>query len=215
MMRRVSWGRLLAWGVAAVALTWMLALGLQLRQGATAPVDAVLVLGGSIRREIHVAQAQDIAATVPILISQGSPDPCIRRLFQATPRGIEQVWLEKCAQSTFENFVFALPILNRWQARHVRVVTSPSHLPRARWMAQILLGAHGFWVDMDIVAESGIPGNQEFFLKTVLDLIRSGAWGLISQVYAPRCSQVIPLTAVDLDAWATQGYHCEHQSGLD
>ena len=214
-MRQVSRWQLLGWGVMAVALTWMLALGIQLRQGATAPVDAVLVLGGSIRREIHVAQATDLATTVPILISQGSPDPCIRRLFQAKPRGIEQVWLEKCAHSTFENFVFALPILNRWHVHHVRVVTSPSHLPRAQWMAQILLGAHGFWVDMDIVAEPGIPGNQEFFLKTALDLIRSCAWGLISQVYAPRCSQVIPLTAVDLDDWAVQGYHCEHQGGLD
>ena len=213
--RRRDWRHWLGWVGGAFALAWLLSLSLQLRLGSLAPVDGVLVLGGSIRREIYVAQAMAQTPQVPILISQGSPDPCIRRIFQATSRGLGQVWLEHCAQSTFDNFVFALPLLHRWNVRHVKVVTSPTHLPRAQWMAQLLLGAHGIWVEMDIVTETGVPGNQESPLKTTLDLARSLVWILVSQVYHPTCDQVQPLAAVDLEAWAVQGYHCEHQGGLD
>ena len=39
------------------------------------PVDAILVLGGSIRREIYVANLAQQYPDIPILISQGSKTP--------------------------------------------------------------------------------------------------------------------------------------------
>jgi len=46
------------------------------------PVEAILVLGGSIRREIYVANLAQQYPDIPILISQGSEDPCILLLFE-------------------------------------------------------------------------------------------------------------------------------------
>ncbi|MBD0335317.1 MAG: YdcF family protein [Cyanobacteria bacterium Co-bin13] len=202
----------------ALALGLILGLG-ALQQAAKQPVDAILVLGGSVQREIQVAQQRSTDASrgpvIPILISQGSADPCIRQIFQRQGTSLQEVWLEKCAQSTFDNFRFSLPILQQWGSHHVRLVTSPSHLPRAQWIGQIVLGAHGIWVEIDAVAETGQPGNQESWLKTALDLSRSLIWAVVSQVYQPRCPEVTPLAAVDLETWQAQGYKCEHQAGLD
>ncbi|MBD0268024.1 MAG: YdcF family protein [Cyanobacteria bacterium Co-bin8] len=202
----------------AFSLGLMLRLG-TLHQAASQPVDAVLVLGGSVQREIQVAQRRRANASgdpvIPILISQGSADPCIRQLFQRQGTSLQDVWLEKCAQSTFDNFRFSLPILQQWGINHVRLVTSQSHLPRAQWLGQIMLGAHGIWVEVDAVAETGRPGNQENRLKTTLDLGRSLIWAVVSQVYRPRCPEVIPLVGVDLEAWQAKGFKCEHQADLD
>ena len=72
----------------------------------TLPSDAFLVLGGSINREIYAAQLAKVYPHTPILISHGSEEPCISLLFQRTNAPISQVWLENCAESTFDNFFF-------------------------------------------------------------------------------------------------------------
>jgi uncharacterized SAM-binding protein YcdF (DUF218 family) len=174
----------------------------------------LFVLGGSIRREIYVAQLAKQYPQTPILISHGSPDPCILLIFQAELAELQNVWLEKCANSTFENFYYGIPILRRWGVHKVMLITSPSHLPRAKWMAQILLGAHGIWVEPEIVQELGIPGNRESWAKTGLDVTRSLFWAILSQIIQPQCSNVTRLTQVDMQAWENRGFHCEHQGGL-
>lgn len=186
----------------------------RLHQAARAPVEAVVVLGGSIQREIFVAQQRADGSTAPILISQGSADPCIVQIFQREAAPTAAVWLEKCAQSTFDNFRFSLPILKQWGARHVQVVTSGSHLPRAAWLGQIMLGSHGLWIEVVGIAEQGRPGNQESLLKTSLDLGRALLWAGLSQIYTGRCSDLMPLQAVDLLDWQQQGFECEHQGNL-
>jgi uncharacterized SAM-binding protein YcdF (DUF218 family) len=187
---------------------------LRLSSAATAPVDAVLVLGGSIQREIRAAELSRQHPAMPVLISTGSPDPCIWLIFQRTGAPIGSVWLEKCADSTFTNFYFSLPILQQWHAHKVKLVTSAKHLPRAEWLAAILLGAHGIWVEPEIVVEQGIPANQETRIKTGLDVTRSLLWAIVSQIYQPRCAQVRSLTSVDLKAWPPQSFRCERQGNL-
>ena len=109
-----------------------------------APTDAYLVLGGSIRREMYMAQlASSFDTPTPILVSAGSVDPCIRLLFEQTGAPLNNVWLENCAESTFGNFVYSVPLLERWGARHVTLVTSGSHTRRALTLARILFGARG------------------------------------------------------------------------
>jgi uncharacterized SAM-binding protein YcdF (DUF218 family) len=127
---------------------------------------------------------------------------------------MDRVWLEKCANSTFDNFFFGVPILQSWGAHKVKIVTSPSHLPRAAWLARIHLQSRGMAVEMDIVREIGIPGNRESKLKTGLDIARSLIWAVFSQVFSPYCQGVIPLTSVDLDKWRQEGFECEHQGGI-
>ncbi|MGJ5634020.1 YdcF family protein [Nostoc sp. CALU 1950] len=202
-------------GVLYVVLgAWLIFTTITLVFASSQPVDAFFVLGGSISRETYVAQQAKQYPQIPILISHGSPDPCILLIFQAELASLQNVWLEKCANSTFENFYYGIPILRRWGVHKVMLITSQSHLPRAKWMAQILLGAHGIWVEPEIVQEVGVPGNNESWAKTGLDVTRSLFWAILSQIIQPQCSNVTRLTQVDMPAWENRGFHCEHQGGL-
>ena len=208
--RSIGLGLLLAVTIATIST------GSRLWRSSQAPVDVYVVLGGSIRREMHMAAvASTLPQPVPILVSAGSADPCIRLLFEQAGAPLQQVWLEHCAQSTFGNFVYALPLVERWGTRHVALVTSGSHTRRALTMARILWGVRGVWVHPLTVEESGIPGNRETLLKTTLDIARSLGWALVSQVYRPKCDQVVALENVDLRRWQQRGFQCEHQAGLE
>jgi uncharacterized SAM-binding protein YcdF (DUF218 family) len=197
------------------AVAWMTVLATQLHHHAQQPIDAVLVLGGSIRREIVASEMVVQGNRLPILISQGSQPPCIRALFDRISAPVETVWLETCAESTFDNYRYSLPTLKQWNSRHVQVVTSPTHLPRAQWLATIMLGSHGLWPEMQLVQETGVPGNVESSLKTGLDVVRSLVWAIVSQVYQPVCPHVFPLQSVDLADWNQQSFKCEHQAKID
>jgi uncharacterized SAM-binding protein YcdF (DUF218 family) len=174
-------------------------------------VGVFFVLGGSIRREIYVAELVKKYPKTPVLISSGSKEPCIWLIFRREAAALENVWLEKCARSTFDNFYYSIPVLRKWKVRKLKLITSPTHLPRAAWMARILLGAQGIWVDVDAVQEKGVPGNKENFFKTGLDIGRSLLWALGSQVIQPQCSEVTKLTDVNMQHWQQQGFKCEHQ----
>jgi uncharacterized SAM-binding protein YcdF (DUF218 family) len=202
------------WLGLGLLLVWLGAIGLGLVSGSRAPLDGVLVLGGSIRREIHAAALAKQFPALPILISQGAADPCVKSVFDRAAVPGDRVWVERCANSTFGNFYYSLPILQQWQVQHVKLVTSPSHLPRSLWMARIILGSHRIWVDLDAVTELGIPGNQESGLKTSLDLFRSLGWAIGSQFYRPHCQGVWSVASIDMTNWRSQGFHCERQGGI-
>ncbi|MEB3229547.1 MAG: ElyC/SanA/YdcF family protein [Leptolyngbyaceae bacterium] len=201
----VGLGGLVMWG--AIALT-------QLYHHAQQPVDAILVLGGSIKRELHVAETVAQGNDLPILISQGAKPPCVRIIFDRIAAPLNQVWLETCADSTFDNYRYSLSVLQQWGSHHIQVVTSASHLPRAKWLGRIMLGSHGIWVDMDIVPEKGVPANVENPIKTGLDVGRSLLWAIASQLYNPACSQVFSLQSVNLAEWLDQDFTCEHQADI-
>jgi uncharacterized SAM-binding protein YcdF (DUF218 family) len=203
-----------ALGLGLILLAWFISTTITLVSASSHPVDAFFVLGGSIRREVYVAQLAKQFPHIPILISQGSPDPCVWLIFKRESADLENVWLEHCARSTFDNFYYSIPILQHWGVQKVRLITSGNHLLRAKIMAQILLGAHGIWVEPDIVQERGVPGNKEFWLKTLLDVIRSFLWAVFSQVIYPQCSQVAKLIDVDIQTWEQRGFKCEHQGNL-
>lgn len=184
---------------------------IKLQMAASQPIDTYFVLGGSITREVYVAEIAKQHPSTRILISSGSPKPCILKVFQQKEAPIRQVWLENCADSTFDNFYFNIPLLDRWGVRKVKLITSPTHLPRAKWMAQILLGSQGIWVETDTVKEQGVPGNQESYLKTGLDITRSLAWAVLSQVIKPQCSKIVSLESVQLEDWRESDFKCENQ----
>lgn len=104
---RRRWLRAAGLGLTLVASIWLLGNAIALLQAARGPVDAYLVLGGSIPREIYVASIAKQYPDIPILISQGSPDPCIVLIFERDGAPMSRVWLEKCARSTFDNFYFS------------------------------------------------------------------------------------------------------------
>lgn len=193
---------------------WLLLDRPALQAAKNRPVDSILVLGGSIRREIYVAELAKESPQIPILISSGSLAPCIWLIFQQAQAPIQSVWLQNCASSTFKNYYFALPLLKQWQVKHLKIITSRTHLPRAQWLAQIILGSHDIWVEMELVTEQGVPGNTESWLKTTLDVTRGLIWARVSQYYSPQCSALKNLPDVDFSKWQKQGFKCEYQGHL-
>ncbi len=204
-------------GIAVVLFfsIWLLIISIKLFLHRQQPVDAFLVLGGSIRREIYAATLVKDYPQAKILISQGSLEPCIWLIFEREKAAKENVWLEHCANSTFTNFYYGLDILRNWKVHKVKLITSQTHLPRAQFMAQIILGSHGIWVETDIAPEKGIPGNQESSLKTTLDITRSFFWAIISQFVRPSCPDLTRLKDVEINTWEKKGFKCEHQADLD
>ncbi|MEA5418754.1 YdcF family protein [Spirulina sp. CCNP1310] len=214
MVLKCSW-QSLRYLLLGLLLTFSLALSLRLIQGANQPMDTVLVLGGSIRREMVAAQQAKVNPEQRILISSGSPPPCTFLVFAREGSLSDRIWLETCARSTFENFYYSTPILHRWGSRHVQLLTSPSHLPRALWLARIHLGIQGIWVSLKPVDETGVPGNQETLMKTILDVGRSLLWAVVSLGIKPECDRTLPLITIDLDAAIATGFHCEHQGEIE
>ncbi|MTJ06881.1 YdcF family protein [Anabaena sp. UHCC 0204] len=205
----------LLWGLRLLLISWLVFTTITLVSASLKPVDAFFVLGGSIRREIHVAQLAKQSPHIPILISSGSQDPCIWLIFQREAAGFQQVSLENCANSTFDNFYYGTPILRNWGIHKVKLITSGTHFFRANLMARIILGSHGIWVESAVVKEKGVPANQEYWYKTILDVIRSLIWAILSQFIYPQCSHIIKLVDVDMSFWEQKGFRCEHQGGLN
>ncbi|GAX39122.1 hypothetical protein NIES4075_00730 [Tolypothrix sp. NIES-4075] len=203
-----------ALSLCAVFAIWLIFMTITLLNASSSPVDGFFVLGGSITREIYVAQEGKKSPETPILISRGSQDPCIRLIFQREVAPVQNVWLEHCADSTFENFYYSIPILRRLGVHKVMLITSPTHLPRAKWLGQILLGSHGIWVEPVIVEEKGIPGNRESWLKTGADVTRSLLWAGLSQFIQPECSNVTRLAEVNMQDWQQRGFRCERKGNL-
>lgn len=174
-------------------------------------VDGILVLGGSIRREIYAAKLAPQYQDIPIIVSQGSKPPCIKLIFEREQAPMDDVWVEQCAHSTFDNFFFCVPLLQKYGVHKVKVITSQTHLPRAKLLSYIHLGAKGIAVEVDTPKETGVPGNHESDLKTFLDVTRSLMWAIASQIIQPPCFHVTPLEEVNLAQWYKQGFNCEHQ----
>lgn len=204
----------LTFGLCLLLSSWLVFNSITLFYASSKPVDAIFVLGGSIQREIYASQLVRQNPQVPVLISRGSPDPCILRIFERLNVNLQNIWLEKCANSTFENFYYSLPILHKWGVHKVKLITSDTHLPRAQWIAQIILGGNGIWVVPDIISEQGVPGNKESQIKTGLDITRSIFWAGLSHIIKPQCADVIKLADVDIQTWQKQGYQCERQGEL-
>ncbi|WP_069792124.1 YdcF family protein [Cyanobacterium sp. IPPAS B-1200] len=187
----------------------------QAQKNATQPIGAYFVLGGSITREIYVAKVATMNPDIPIIISTGSDDPCIFLIFERAGARLDNTWLETCADSTFDNFFFSVPILKRWGVKKVEMITSDTHLPRAGIMGKMSLMAQGIAVDVNGIPEvDGIPANHESDLKTSLDVTRSFLWAWAGQFINPPCDKVIKLADIDLDSWQQRGFSCESRGKI-
>jgi uncharacterized SAM-binding protein YcdF (DUF218 family) len=215
LIRRLAIALLAFFSLFGVPLLFHL---VSLPAAANSQLDAIFVLGGSIRREVYVAklanQFQQSNQSIPILISGGSDPPCTVKVFNLFDAPKDNVWLETCATSTFDNFYFSVPILEKWQTKKIKMITSKTHTPRAVWLAKILFGAKGIWVEIDLAEEIGVPANQESTIKTILDVTRSLLWAVVSQLYTAKCDRLQPLNDVDMKRWKQRGFDCEHQSDL-
>src|SRR5262245_52288346 len=85
-----------------ITASWLTLRGIQLWIASGEPVGVYFVLGGSPYREVQAAQLAKQHPEIPVLISSGSPEPCIFLMFKKLGAPVNNVWTEQCARNTFE-----------------------------------------------------------------------------------------------------------------
>jgi uncharacterized SAM-binding protein YcdF (DUF218 family) len=167
----------------------LLALGLlvivgRLYLGAREPPSAIVVLGGGIQRELHAADIARSRPQLSVIVSSGSPRPCLYGYFTEQAQvAWDRVTADYWATDTLTNFTATLPLLRRGGHRHVLLVTSESHLPRARLLASIVWGSHGIAFDPATVRGRT---NEESNLRTLADGARALLWVIVGDAALGR-----------------------------
>jgi uncharacterized SAM-binding protein YcdF (DUF218 family) len=169
--------------------------------------QAYLVLGGDVRRELYAAELAKNHPERIILISGGSPDPCIYMMFKRHEAPMRNVWLEHCAKNTLENFMFSMPILERLHARKVIVVSNYPQTQRAMPAARIIFGSHGIPVLLDELP----PSKGKRRAEVIAFVLLAVGWACLSQIFQPQCAEVSNLPSVDMPSWDKRGFHCKRR----
>ncbi len=186
--------------------------GVQLVLAMSRPVDALLVPGGTPYRERYAAKQSVQHPQLRVLISSGSADPCIWLIYDKAGAPKNSVWMEHCARNTFENFVYAIPILKAWHAHRVQIVSEQPQIERVRPMAQIMLGANGILAEPLAINNSS---SEPLHHPVWMDVLASCAWVLPSQIIEPRCENVTQLANTNMIQWYKRGFYCAPQADVD
>jgi uncharacterized SAM-binding protein YcdF (DUF218 family) len=177
----------------------------------TAPVDAILVLGGGVdgdgvlgfssRRRVRVAVALLAAGQTRYLIFSGGPD---RKNPEDTAAGLmqahalslgappEALLSEIRAISTFENLQFGFAMAEQKGLERLAILTDAFHLERARWLARYFGQP-----DVALIAVRGLEA----------DGIANRAWSILREALAWWLNlakvagwQILTMAGMDEDA---------------
>jgi len=215
--RLVKWGLRLGLGVLALtvgAVLYFSDANLRLHGGGrsmTAPVDAILVLGGGIdgdwvlgyssRRRVAVAVALLRAGRARALIFSGGPDWAARGQTAAEQMRAHAIGLgappgalliESHAASTFENLRFGFALAERQGFESLAILTDAFHLERAR-----ALSSYFGHADIGLAAVRGL--EYDGIANRVWSIVREAlAWWLNLAKVAGW--EVLAATGMDVDA---------------
>lgn len=135
--------------------------------------EAILTLGGGDAREVYTAEFAKNHPNLKIWVSSGMETERADRLFQASGVDLTRVHYDRQATDTITNFTTLVNVLQRNRIRHVYLITSDFHMPRASAIATIVLGHHGIRFT-PVVVPSAKP--KESPLRIVRDVVRSVFW---------------------------------------
>ncbi|MBY0552771.1 MAG: YdcF family protein [Candidatus Obscuribacterales bacterium] len=179
-----------------LAGTWLLITATTVLLNSQEKEDSILVLGGSVAREVYAAVLAKKEPNRLTIVSGGEPPLCTRKIFESIAAPVDNVILDRSATNTFENFTYSIPILRRHHAKKTGVITSEGNEQRSVWMARIFLWSNGIAVENKIIpGEFSQVGHNESPLKTALDVIRSAAWAPFSGI-SPPAGEVVTLRDV-------------------
>ena len=133
-------------GIVAAPLIWLgsIAIKLELAVHQAPEPEAILVLGGGIGREEAAAILAKNDPTLAVWVSSSErPYQAKYAVFQAAGVNRERVYLDYQATDTVTNFTTLTAQFKRHNIRHLYVVTSDFHMPRAKVIGAIVLGHSG------------------------------------------------------------------------
>lgn len=135
--------------------------------------EAIFVLGGDSKREIFAASLARKHPNIPIWVSSGSPEGYVKRIFRNRGINSDRLHLDYRAVDTVTNFTTLADELKANNIDSVYLVTSDSHMTRARVIAEVVFGSRGIFVKPRSVATNSQPEPVE---KSVRDGARSVFW---------------------------------------
>ncbi len=141
--------------------------------------EAILVLGGGVGREETAAGLAKTYPTLSVWVSSGEHLPeAAYVIFQTNGVNRERVYLDYQATDTVTNFTTLIAQFKENNIRHLYVVTSDFHMPRAKVIGAIVLGHSGM-----TFTPISVPTNKpaESWLRIARDCSRSILWTATGQ----------------------------------
>ncbi|WP_096586781.1 ElyC/SanA/YdcF family protein [Calothrix sp. NIES-2098] len=161
--------------LASIILMWLSVIPIRIAIASyQAPYpQAIFTLGGGPDREEFTAQFAQIHPTLDIWVSSGSPPDTARTIFHNAGIPNSRLHLDYRAVDTVTNFTSLVADFKQSHIQHVYLVTSDFHLPRAKFIAILVLGSQGI-----IFTSVSIPSNRprESMAHILRDIGRSLFW---------------------------------------
>jgi uncharacterized SAM-binding protein YcdF (DUF218 family) len=133
----------------------------------------ILALGGCVLRELEAAHlATHFAPPLHLYISSGD----LPAEHNALALLKNHITIDRTAVDTLTNFTSLYGQLIARGTRHVTVVTSRHHMPRALAIARIVLGDAGIYVKEHVAVNSNYPSDPEPLWRVVRDVARAWLW---------------------------------------
>ncbi|MEM7063167.1 MAG: YdcF family protein [Cyanobacteria bacterium P01_B01_bin.77] len=135
--------------------------------------QAILVLGGSYRRELTAAQLASQKTDLEVWVSSGMLPPQANKIFITEDVSLSRVNLDYRATDTVTNFTTLVSQLQANNIQHIYLITSDFHMPRATSIAFWVLGSRGI-----AYTPVAVPSHQspEPYHKIFRDVVRSWLW---------------------------------------
>ncbi len=159
----------------ALVLTVLIAVKLQYARHQAPTPQMIFVLEGDTRRVEFAARFARTQPQLPIWIS-GNPgnEPLNRQIFQQAGIASTRVHYEFCASDTVTHFSCNAQDFARKQIQHIYLVTSDSHMPRAKAIATLIFGSEGIAFTPVVVPTD--PLEPERLFRVLRDCVRSLVW---------------------------------------
>ncbi len=135
--------------------------------------QAILMLGGGSDREKFTASFAQNHPSLNIWVSSGVSCKQANKIFRKAGISKERVNLDYRAVDTVTNFTSLVKDFEKLNLKHLYIVTSEFHMPRAKAIATIVLGSHGI-----TFTGVSVPSQEweESFLHISRDIFRSIFW---------------------------------------
>ena len=158
--------------------------------------QAILMLGGGEDREKFTAQFAQNHPSAIIWVSSGISCEKANKIFREAGISQERVNLDYRAVDTVTNFTSLVKDFKKLNLKHLYLITSDFHLPRAEAIAIIVLGSRGITFT-PISVPSQLP--KETFLHISRDILRSIFWIITGYTGASLNPNIPPVNSRTCD----------------
>ena len=138
--------------------------------------QAILALGGSPDREVLAAQLASQNPQLIVWVSSGEGDQTSSQIFHNAKISPDRYFLDHRATDTVTNFTTLVEDFKQHHIKHLYLITSDYHMPRAKAIATIILGSRGIAFTPISVVHPRQRDRQESTGKIFRDIARSILW---------------------------------------